>query len=175
VPGGAPLNPGIKTPGGCLSFDSMEWFNGRRMRTTSRSALPPNAHGFHVDLRTGVDACGRYAPQCCGLCCWLNGITDLLLLGIVSRPWLLLASLPPEVDVPLPLLFGAIPVVSLDEFDELAAGRGVPGPPGLLWAYASVPERANATAMASVVGFMTNPFLQANGRHEVQFHPAPAR
>jgi hypothetical protein len=96
-----------------------------------------------------------------GLCCWLRGITDLLLLGILSLPWSPLASLPPEVDVPLPLLLGDIPVVSLEEFAELAAGRGVSGLPGLLWAYANVPERANVAASAIVVIFMAkSPFSE---------------
>jgi hypothetical protein len=79
-------------------------------------------------------ACDTRFGYFSGLCCLSSGITDLLLLGIVSRPWSPLASLPPDVDVPLPLLFGAIPVVSEEPFElaELAAGRGVPGPPGLL-------------------------------------------
>jgi hypothetical protein len=66
------------------------------------------------------------------LCCLSSGITDLSLLGMVSRPWSPLASLPPDVDVPLPLLFAAIPVVSEEPFElaELAGGRGVPGSPG---------------------------------------------
>jgi hypothetical protein len=59
------------------------------------------------------------------------GLTAMLFSGILSRPWSLLASLPPEVDVPLPLLFGAIPVVSLVEFKE---GAGLAsGLPGLVW------------------------------------------
>lgn len=44
--------------------------------------------------------------------------TDELLSGILSRPWSPLASLPPELEIPLPLLL--MPVVP--GFDELAAG-----------------------------------------------------
>jgi hypothetical protein len=67
-----------------------------------------------------------------GLCCWSSGITDWLLSGMVSRPWSPLASRPPDVEVPLPLRFGAIPVVSCFLLAEVDAGRGVPGPPGSL-------------------------------------------
>ena len=82
-------------------------------------------------LRCACDLLLRYFS---GLCCRSSGITDLSLFGIVSLPWSPLASRPPDVEVPLPLLFGAIPVVSEEPFElaELAAGRGVPGPPGVL-------------------------------------------
>jgi hypothetical protein len=66
-------------------------------------------------------------PYFSGLFCFSSGITDLLLFGIVSRPWSPFASLPPDVDVPLPLLLGVMPVVSEDLEAELAAGRGSPG------------------------------------------------
>ena len=51
----------------------------------------------------------------------------MLLSGILSRPWSPFASLPPDVDVPLPLRLGlfALPVVVDGEaagFAELAAG-----------------------------------------------------
>jgi hypothetical protein len=35
----------------------------------------------------------------------------MLLSGILSRPWSPLASEPPEVEVPLPLLLGRMPLV----------------------------------------------------------------
>jgi hypothetical protein len=91
-----------------------------------------------------------------GLCCLSRGITDLSLLGIVSLPWSPLASLPPDVEVPLPLLSGAMPVVSLGFFElaESAAGRGVPGLPALLWAYAMAPDITNAVVKAIAVIFM---------------------
>jgi hypothetical protein len=38
-----------------------------------------------------------------GLFCWSSGLTLWLLSGILSLPWSPLASLPPDVDVPLPL------------------------------------------------------------------------
>jgi hypothetical protein len=77
-----------------------------------------------------------------------------LLFGIVSRPWSPLASLPPDVEVPLPLLFGAMPVVSCFEFAELAAGRGVSGLPGLLCANASGPDDISAVIKAIEANFM---------------------
>jgi hypothetical protein len=100
-----------------------------------------------------IERAGR--PHFSGLFCLSSGITDLLLFGIVSRPWSPLASLPPEVDVPLPLLFGAMPVVSAGPLDaELAAGRGVPGPPALLCAYTSEPDRAKAVAKKTAESFI---------------------
>lgn len=110
-----------------------------------------------------------------GLCCWLKGFTDLLLSGIVSLPWSPFASLPPEVEVPLPLLSGAMPVVSLGGFAELAAGRGAPGPPALLWAYANVPETASVTANAIVVSLMAKPFPQNNVHPGHRFRSSSAR
>jgi hypothetical protein len=77
-----------------------------------------------------------------------------LLFGMVSRPWSPLASLPPDVEVPLPLLFGAMPVVSCFEFAELAAGRGVSGLPGLLCANASGPDSITAVAKVIAASFM---------------------
>jgi len=79
-----------------------------------------------------------------------------LLFGMASRPRSPLASRPPEVEVPLPLRLGAMPVVSCFLFAELAAGRGVPGPPGSLWANADGPDSTNAAATAIVVSFMAN-------------------
>jgi hypothetical protein len=61
----------------------------------------------------------------------LFGRTVLSLSGILSRPWSPLASLPPDVDVPLPLGFGfiAFPVVgALPGVAELAAGSPVVDP-----------------------------------------------
>lgn len=92
-----------------------------------------------------------------GLFCFSTGITDLPLSGIASRPWSPLESLPPDVDVPLPLLFGAMPVVSLALEAELAAGRGVPGFPALLWAYAKEPDKTKAVAKNIEESFMRIP------------------
>ena len=89
-----------------------------------------------------------------GLFCFSTGITDLPLSGIASRPWSPLASLPPDVDVPLPLLFGAMPDVSLALEAELAAGRGVPGFPALLWAYAKEPDKTKAVTKNIEESFM---------------------
>jgi hypothetical protein len=102
-------------------------------------------------------------PYFSGLFCFSSGITDLLLFGIVSRPWSPFASLPPDVDVPLPLLFGAMPLVSDDLEAELAAGRGVPGPPGLLCAYASEPDMAKAAARKAAESFIAE-FLLSRGQ-----------
>jgi hypothetical protein len=57
-----------------------------------------------------------------------EGFTFMLLSGILSRPWSPFASLPPDVDVPLPLLLGLIPVVLGFAFCELAAGSPVTAP-----------------------------------------------
>ena len=60
-----------------------------------------------------------------GLRCRSSGITLLSLSGILSRPWSPLASLPPELDVSLPLRLGfmALPVVGeVPGVAELAAG-----------------------------------------------------
>ena len=66
-----------------------------------------------------------------GLFCLSSGLTPWLLSGILSRPWSPLASLPPEVDVPLPLGLGFIelPVVGdVPGAAELAAGSPVVEP-----------------------------------------------
>jgi hypothetical protein len=61
--------------------------------------------------------------------------------------------------VPLPLLFGAMPVVSDGFLDaEVAAGRGVPGPPGLLWAYASELDRIKEVARNAANVFIGSSF-----------------
>lgn len=83
-------------------------------------------------------------PGCC--------FTSMLLFGIVSRPWSPLSSLPPEVEVPLPLLLGGVPVLSGLAFCELAAGSPVtaPCPDGLPWAYDPVLTRV--TQVAKTIG-----------------------
>jgi hypothetical protein len=61
----------------------------------------------------------------------LSGRTALLLSGILSRPWSPLSSLPPDVEVPLPLGFDFIelPVVGAEPgVAELAAGSPVVAP-----------------------------------------------
>jgi hypothetical protein len=75
-----------------------------------------------------------------------------------------LASLPPEVEVPLPLVLGFIelPVVGeLPGVAELAAGSPVvePRPVGApLCAYAKPAESVQAAAKAMVASFMVTPF-----------------
>jgi hypothetical protein len=54
------------------------------------------------------------------------------------------------VEVPLPLLLGAMPVVSCLAFSELAAGRGVPGAPALLCPYATGADNMNAVAKVAL-------------------------
>jgi hypothetical protein len=54
------------------------------------------------------------------------------------------------VEVPLPLLLGAMPVVSCLAFSELAAGRGVPGVPALLCPYATGADNMNAVAKVAL-------------------------
>jgi hypothetical protein len=99
-----------------------------------------------------------------GLFCLSNGRTPWLLSGILSLPWSPLASLPPEVDVPLPLGLGFIelPVVGEEPgVAELAAGSPIvePRPLGApLWAKADAPNNANAAANAIVGSFMAVPF-----------------
>jgi hypothetical protein len=81
-----------------------------------------------------------------------HGVAALVAVGVAS----------PEVEVPLPLLFGAMPVVSCFALAELAAGRGVPGPPGLLCANASGVDSMNAIARLIAVSFMGEfPFADA--------------
>jgi hypothetical protein len=99
-----------------------------------------------------------------GLFCLSSGLTPWLLSGILSLPWSPLASLPPEVEVPLPLGLGRIelPVVGdVPGVAELAAGSPVvePRPLGApFWAYARVLEIASVAASAIVVSFMAIPF-----------------
>jgi hypothetical protein len=61
----------------------------------------------------------------------LFGRTPWLLSGILSRPWSPLSSLPPDVEVPLPLGFDFIELPVVDEAPgvaELAAGSPVVAP-----------------------------------------------
>jgi hypothetical protein len=94
-----------------------------------------------------------------------------------------LASLPPEVEVPLPLGFGFIELPVVGEAPgvaELAAGSPVvePRPLGAPpWACAKVPASANAKANAMVVSFMAAPPGNAhdNRASKQQFLSAPIR
>jgi hypothetical protein len=77
-----------------------------------------------------------------------------------------LASLPPEVDVPLPLglEFIELPVVG-DALGvaELAAGSPVtePLPVGVpFWAYAALPASVSTSATGMVVNFMARSFSE---------------
>src|ERR1700761_3843061 len=85
-------------------------------------------------------------------------MTVLLLSGILSLPWSPLASLPPEVDVPLPLPLGfiALPVVGdVPGVAELAAGSPDVAPLPLAppdWAH-EAPEKS--PIIATTVGFTT--------------------
>ena len=100
-----------------------------------------------------------------GLFCLLKGFTAKLLSGILSLPWSPFASLPPEVDVPLPLRFGlvkaplagAVPGVA-----ELAAGSPVTDPRPLgasPCAFAWMPEPAtNNSATKTNLRTMSVPF-----------------
>src|ERR1700760_4669666 len=108
-----------------------------------------------------------------GLCCWSSGITLLLLSGILSKPWSPLASLPPDVEVPLPLLDGfiALPVVDDASGDaELAAGSPVTAPRPLAppaWAKAAALEQSKIKATtADFMIFMA--FLHAKFLHTVK-------
>lgn len=92
----------------------------------------------------------------------------MLLSGILSRPWSPLSSLPPEVDVPLPLGFDrdAAPVVGADwGVDELAAGSPVVDPrplgPPVVWAWAETAQRERAEAKAIVVSFIVSSFRKS--------------
>jgi hypothetical protein len=136
---------------------------GRSLRRIFRMAVMGCRIKFFSHNQPSIcRACDLTPRYFSGLCCRSSGMTDLLLFGIVSLPWSPLASLPPDVDVPLPLLFGAIPVVSEEPFElaELAAGRGVPGPPGLLWANASGPDTRRTTAIVTAASFMVGLPLQ---------------
>jgi hypothetical protein len=99
-----------------------------------------------------------------GLFCWSNGLTPWLLSGILSLPWSPLASLPPEVEVPLPLRLGFIelPVVGdVPGVAELAAGSPIVEPRPLaapFWAWALTTLSANAAASVIVDSFMAVPF-----------------
>jgi hypothetical protein len=68
----------------------------------------------------------------------------------LSLPWSPLSSLPPEVEVPLPLLLGLIPDRFGLAFWELAAGSPAvaPWPDALPWAYTDVPDRRRIVANA---------------------------
>lgn len=137
-------------------------------RIFARSYLLPAARGEN-DWRRGSAASpqGRTAAFMLyilsGLFCSFKGRTPWLLSGILSLPWSPLASLPPEVDVPLPLglalvelpVVGAVPGVA-----ELAAGSPVAEPRPLgapPWAFAWVPEIASTAASANIVDFMVVP------------------
>jgi hypothetical protein len=93
----------------------------------------------------------------------LFGLTPWLLSGILSRPWSPLASLPPEVDVPLPLRLGFIELPVVGEVPgvaEPAAGSPVVDPRPLgappLCAKASALENARADAIAVVMSFIAS-------------------
>jgi hypothetical protein len=93
-----------------------------------------------------------------GLCCWSSGITFLSLSGILSSPWSPLASLPPELEVPLPLRLGftELPVVgAVPGVAELAAGSPLTAPRPLAPpdCAKAVPEQS--TIAATTAGFMT--------------------
>ena len=70
--------------------------------------------------------------------------------------WSPFSSLPPEVDMPVPLLVGAMPVVSRVEFAEGAGSRLL----RVVCAYASEPERTNVAANAMVASFIESAKLQ---------------
>lgn len=82
--------------------------------------------------------------------------------GILSRPASPLASLPPELEVPLPLVDRAeLPVVvpefgDADRFAELAAGSPVAEPrpraPSCAWTRASEAKRAAHTITVDFMG-----------------------
>jgi hypothetical protein len=86
----------------------------------------------------------------------------MLLSGILSRPWSAFSSLPPEVELPLPLLLEFIPVVSPLELAELAAGSPVllfavcsEDPPGVIvWANARVEVSARIEANPNLKSLM---------------------
>ena len=92
-----------------------------------------------------------------------------------------MASLPPEVDVPLPLKLGFIelPVVGdVPGVVELAAGSPVvePRPLGApLCAYAKVLQSASAAASEITVNFMAGSLSvdHDNPAEKVRFPPAP--
>jgi hypothetical protein len=102
----------------------------------------------------------------------LFGLTPWLLSGILSLPWSRLSSLPPDVDVPLPLGLGCIELPVVGEVPgvaELAAGSPVvdPRPLGAPCA-SSIPdssalcpkvivlENAKAASATTVIGFIAH-------------------
>src|ERR1700684_3234191 len=99
-----------------------------------------------------------------GLCWSSSGMTLRLEFGILSWPASPLASLPPELDVPLPLR-EELPVVApefgaVEGFAELAAGSPVtePRPLGPPCACARLPESAITTDTTTAADFMREPF-----------------
>ena len=114
-----------------------------------------------------------------GLFCLFSGLTLWLLSGILSLPWSPLASLPPDVDVPLPLglAFMELPTVGdVPGVAELAAGSPMTeprplGPPlfepawfGPACANARVLESASMLASAIdesfMIGFLVQLFIR---------------
>jgi hypothetical protein len=99
-----------------------------------------------------------------GLFCWSSGLTLWLLSGILSLPWSPLASLPPDVDVPLPLGLAFIELPTVGDVPgvaELAAGSPIIeplplGPPLFepACANASVLDRASMPASVIDESFM---------------------
>lgn len=88
------------------------------------------------------------------------GFTAILLSGILSRPPSMLSSLPPDVDVPLPLIDDLEPVVGAGAalgLEELAAGSPLvePRPIGLPWANAkeAVPNKMPSVIAACLMTF----------------------
>jgi hypothetical protein len=92
----------------------------------------------------------------------LFGFTALPLSGILSRPWSPLSSLPPEVEVPLPLGFDfiALPVVGdVPGAAELAAGSPdtAPRPLDPACASARLLETASVDAATNIASFICDP------------------
>jgi hypothetical protein len=56
--------------------------------------------------------------------CWSRGFTVLSLYGALSRPWSPFASLPPDVDVPLPLGLSRLLPVVVSELDWPSLKQG---------------------------------------------------
>jgi hypothetical protein len=113
-------------------------------------------------------------------------MTLILLSGILSLPWSPLASLPPEVDVPLPLRLGfiAFPAVwgAVPGVAELAAGSPVVDPrplgtPAPLWACANAPNTITAVARATILDLMAIPFDMTNNNplRKMRFRSANSR
>jgi hypothetical protein len=105
------------------------------------------------------------------LFCWSSGLTLWLLSGILSLPWSPLASLPPDVDVPLPLGLAFIELPTVGDVPgvaELDAGSPIVdprplGPPLLepVCANARVLESANTPASAIDESFMIGFLIQS--------------